>query len=339
MRMARATVSSAARSQGRRIAGVGPDGGFSIRIVASRTGIAAETLRIWERRYGFPKPQRRPGGGRVYAESDIARLRLIARGREAGYRPGDLVPLSEAELSSLVEADERNVGGASDRQKPGGSTTLPDLGDLMTAVARDDVATLRRALRALAAFLGPRRFVTEVADPLSAKLGESWACGAIGVRHEHLASHVLSTQLRVCLALLEEAEDAAPAGLRRRPAIVLATLPGEAHVLGLEMVAVYLAARGSMPRILGADTPVEEIAAAAEAMAVPYVGISVATVRDVAPTRRLVEELGSALARLAKPPELWLGGAGAESVLTTRVAARLVTSWQAVDAALRGREG
>ena len=64
-----------------------PLAGASIRVVANRTGIAADTLRVWERRYGFPKPERRPGGSRIYSEDDIARLRLLARALEAGFRP------------------------------------------------------------------------------------------------------------------------------------------------------------------------------------------------------------------------------------------------------------
>ena len=69
--------------------------GASIRVVSNRTGIAADTLRMWERRYGFPHPARRPGGSRVYSEDDVARLHLIARAVNAGsgrarssrYRP------------------------------------------------------------------------------------------------------------------------------------------------------------------------------------------------------------------------------------------------------------
>lgn len=312
-----------------------PELGFSIRIVAARTGISAETLRVWERRYGFPRPGRRAGGGRLYTEEDIAKLRLIARGREAGYRPGDLLLLDEKELVALVDKEAPHVAASG-----GASETLagvPDFAALMSAIARDDVATLRRSLRALAALHGPQRFVTDVADPLMVKLGESWACGAIGIRHEHLASHVISTQLRLSLAMLEEAEDAVPVAQRRRPAILLATLPGEAHVLGLEMVALYMASRRAMPRVLGADTPPYEIARAADAMGVPVVGVSISPAADIATTRRHVEALGRALAALERPPELWLGGSGAEGVMASRTPGRLVATWAALDDALRGR--
>jgi DICT domain-containing protein len=42
------------------------------------------TLRSWEARYGFPAPQRLPGGHRRYAESDVTAVGEIVRHRSAG---------------------------------------------------------------------------------------------------------------------------------------------------------------------------------------------------------------------------------------------------------------
>ena len=50
---------------------------LSIGALARATGIAVETLRTWESRYGFPAPERKPSGHRVYPVSSIARLRRI----------------------------------------------------------------------------------------------------------------------------------------------------------------------------------------------------------------------------------------------------------------------
>src|SRR5690606_17590983 len=67
--------------------------GLSIRVVVNRTGIPADTLRMWERRYGFPKPSRRAGGSRLYTEEDVVRLKLVSQALAAGFRPGEVVPL------------------------------------------------------------------------------------------------------------------------------------------------------------------------------------------------------------------------------------------------------
>ena len=45
---------------------------LTISELAERTQVPQATLRSWESRYGFPSPERLPGGHRRYAESDVA---------------------------------------------------------------------------------------------------------------------------------------------------------------------------------------------------------------------------------------------------------------------------
>lgn len=58
--------------------------GFSIGEVAARTGVAEGTLRMWERRHGFPAPDRMPMGHRRYSERDVELVRRVAAERAAG---------------------------------------------------------------------------------------------------------------------------------------------------------------------------------------------------------------------------------------------------------------
>ena len=53
--------------------------GYSIRVASRLTGVSSDTLRMWERRYGFPKPVRNESQVRVYTDADIERLVLISR--------------------------------------------------------------------------------------------------------------------------------------------------------------------------------------------------------------------------------------------------------------------
>jgi len=302
-----------------RVAGrSGAPGAYSIRVVSAQTGIPAETLRVWERRYGFPKPTRRPGGGRLYGDEDVARLRLIARARDAGYRPGDVIALSDLDITRLLESKT-----PAPTALPAGTST-PDIDALVDAIGRDDVRQVRSTLRSLAVTLRPKAFVTDVAHPLAVRVGDAWESGAIDVRHEHLMTALLSAQLRILLSAFEDGEDA--------PTVLLATLPGEAHALGLEMVAVYLATQRATPRLLGADTPPDEIARAARSLDAGVVGISVSMAHEPAPTKRHLERLRRGLQGTAT--ELWVGGAGAPRVASPAVQLRVATSWTEIDAAL-----
>lgn len=316
-----------------------PAPGYSIRVVSAQTGIPAETLRMWERRYGFPSPARRPGGGRLYADEDVMRLRLIARARHAGYRPGDVIALPNHEIVRLVEAESPSSSSTSSSTSTSTddvdlsevATPLvrpaisPDLDEMIDLLRRDDVPGLRALMRSLAIALGPKAFVMDVAHPFAVKVGDAWRSGKIDVRHEHVATALMSMQLRLLLSAFEEGED--------KPIVVLATLPGEAHALALEMVGVYLAARRASPRLLGADTPTDEIARAAIALRADVIGISISAAHDPAAARKHVTNLRAAIAKSRVC--LWIGGAGAPQATTPegdRVL--LTTSWPSVDSAL-----
>ena len=320
--------------------------GASIRVVANRTGIPADTLRMWERRYGFPHPSRRTGGSRVYSEDDIARLHLIARALDAGFRPGEVVTLASSDLTRLVEATVAEAPpGARSRSRAGaaprsgaralegaastrGAESAAVIDQLIEALRADDIRGVQSLLRAAAVAHEPRAFVTDVAHPLATRIGELWAGGVLDVRHEHLASACLTSQLHLLLGALDDGE--------RSPSVLLATLPGEPHLLGLDMVAVVLAASHAAPRVLGADTPPQQLAEAARALDVDAVGVSIS---PAAPRRSTMHEVRKLLSLLPADVELWLGGAGARFVVDSAPTARLVDTWSDLDAALTSLRG
>lgn len=58
--------------------------GLTISTVAARTGLSVPVLRAWEERYGFPQPERLPGGHRRYREADVERILRVQSERAAG---------------------------------------------------------------------------------------------------------------------------------------------------------------------------------------------------------------------------------------------------------------
>jgi DICT domain-containing protein len=57
---------------------------LAIKDVADRTGIAAGTIRMWEQRYGFPRPGRTGAGYRRYTDDDVETLQRIMALRDRG---------------------------------------------------------------------------------------------------------------------------------------------------------------------------------------------------------------------------------------------------------------
>lgn len=313
-------------------------GAYSIRIVASQTGIPADTLRVWERRYGFPAPRRRSGGGRLYDDATLTRLKLIARARTANYRPGDLMGLSNDEILRLLPHASHGEGSSDASRRASEAiwatrtitstdATRPDLDRILEMLGREELDAVRVTLRSLAIALGPRSFIVDVAAPLAIRVGALWQAGALEIHHEHMITSLLSIQIRLLLAAFEEGA--------QRPVIMLTTLPNEAHALGLELVALYLATHRAAPLLVGPNMPPESIARAAAGLGADVVGISVSRARGLA-TRKDILALVEALAGVRKRPKLWVGGAGVDGLLRDGEVAevRVTTSWERVDAAL-----
>jgi methylmalonyl-CoA mutase cobalamin-binding subunit len=299
-----------------------PPAAYPIAVVSRLTGIAADTLRAWERRYGFPRPRRDDSGIRVYSEADVARLRQITRALAGGFRPRDVVASPPERLDELLARGTPPPARAGrDVTPPAGAAALEAMLDRLR---RDDPSGLEADLRAAAAAVGARRFVTEVAHPLLLRAGELWARGALEVRHEHLLTDAISARVRAMLGAVGD-------GRAARPLALLTTLEGELHTVGMELVALYLAAAGATPRLLGASTPAEQIVRAARALDVDVVGISITKAFDAAEAERRLRWM---IPELPRRTELWAGGRGGAALRLRAPGLRLVGSWDALDAAL-----
>jgi MerR family transcriptional regulator, light-induced transcriptional regulator len=290
--------------------------GYSIRVASRLTGISPDKLRIWERRYGFPTPLRTATGLRVYSDDEVARLALIARAMEAGYRASDAIAARPDDLKRFVAeaAESPEIAPAAPVHIEG---VLRLLRDNQTEAVRD-------ALRQGVATFGPRRFLTDMAAPLVRAVGDAWHDGTIGVRHEHLLSTALSGQLRLLLSAYEQ-----PLG---GPVALLTTLPEERHGLGLEMAALYLALSGFTIRMLGVDTPIAEIVEAARGLGADVVGISVSSAADPKQAAAGIRQL---MSRLPAKVELWLGGQAGVALPLDDARVRRAPTWADVDALAR----
>jgi len=289
--------------------------GYSIRVASRLTGVSSDTLRMWERRYGFPKPERNESQVRVYSDADIERLVLISRALKAGFRSGEVIHRGAEELRALL------VSSASAKQENDRGT--PTIESLLGLLIQDDPAGLRDELRRSVALLGPKQFLTDVAAPLVDQVGIAWAAGRIAVRHEHLISEVLSSKLRSLLSAYDDRSS--------DPIVLLATLSDEQHGLGLDMVALYLALAGATPRLLGVNTPPDQIAEAAVALGAHVVGVSVSEASDLALTEA---HLRRVLSALPNQIEIWVGGKNARKLSLRHARVRQVVTWQDLDEAV-----
>lgn len=264
---------------------------YSIGDVAQLTGLSTDTIRVWERRYGRPVPVRLPSGHRRYTDEHVRWLRQVAEAMARGHRPSKVVHLDPAALTRLL--DPAPV-------KPAGQSRIDHLLEL---TRRFEGSELRQVLRSTAAELGLRAFLTDLVVPLIEVLGRAWADGLLSVRHEHFLSNVIEDELRAHRTTFSTD----PGG----PVVAFATLSGERHGLGLHVVALLAAMHGVQARVLGVDTPREQIAAAARESGAHAVAISVSLATGGVETDRRLAELRAAL---PEDTTLVVGGQGARGV-------------------------
>jgi len=284
----------------------------SIGALSRATGVPPATIRTWEARYGFPKPQRKPSGHRRYALEDVPRLRLISELTARGVRVGDAITASEAQLGELLALRESPASSA----RPMPAPTAPATAALIDLVRDLDGPGIAHRLTIAWGHMGALGFVRDSVAPLIEAVGDAWASGALGIRHEHFLVERVLDVLRVLRAPLEEHA----AG----PRVVLGTLPEEPHAMGLHMVALLLAAAGCRPLMLGAELPPREIAAIAREKRATAVGVSVSRRNGGEPMARHLADLRGLL---PEPIALVVGGAGAPACVVS--GARTVASLDA----------
>lgn len=271
-----------------------------ISVVAERTGLSSDLLRVWERRYGVVEPARDDSGRRLYTDADLERLRLLAAATAAGRNISQLVDLAPAELDELVRSDEAA------RRNPVREGTASQAEDHVERALRRaralDAGGLDVELSRAAAVLGAARFMELVVAPLCRRIGDGWHVGEITIAQEHMATRVVEQVLdRVIRALPVDP---------RAPAVVVSTTVGDRHEVGALLAATACALEGWRVTYLGADVPAAEIAGAALDTGARLVAVS-----SVYPGGSvLAAELEQLRAALPSHVAIVVGGAGATSL-------------------------
>jgi MerR family transcriptional regulator, light-induced transcriptional regulator len=227
---------------------------FNLKAVIKETGIAADTLRAWERRYGLPLPERTPGGHRLYSEYDIETIKWLINKQEDGLsisRAVDLWketrdsgedPLADLQPAFISEFPAVNIENA--RQAW-----------IQSCLAFDEFKADQILNQAFAAY-SVEIVCMEVLRRGLFDIGELWYQGKASVQQEHFASGLASRKLDTLI-------NAAPAPTRRE-SILLACPPEEQHVFPLLFLTLFLRRRGWNVVNLGSNVPIAQMEEAAD---------------------------------------------------------------------------
>lgn len=264
------------------------------------TGIAKDTLRVWERRYGFPQPTRDANGERRYDDAQLQRLRHVKRLMDGGYRPNAVVslPLDALQALSTTPPSVRPARHSQQRQAAHQHHELDP--QWLQWVSQHDMGALQTALQQHLQTQGLAATAAELITPLSAAVGEAWLRGDLAVYEEHLYTQVVISVLRAQITQQQaQGLSASP------PRVLLTTVPGERHGLGLLLAECFFLSSGCHVFPLGVHTPLPDIVLAASQLQADIVALSFSAHHAATDVKQILAQLRSQL-----PPttELWTGG-------------------------------
>jgi MerR family transcriptional regulator, light-induced transcriptional regulator len=263
---------------------------WSITSVERDTGISKDTLRMWERRYSFPRPRRDSIGERLYSIEQVDKLRIIKRLIDARFRPGKIIAL---DIAALHELANQSVGTNAIEHEHNEAL----IAEFMDLIRTHQIEAFRRHLADYIAKNGMFKTIKDLIAPLIYNVGEAWRSGSLEIFEEHLFTESVQVVLRNALNAVPRTT--------QHPKVLLTTFPQEPHGLGLLMAESIFAVEGCATLSLGVQTPMWDIVQAAIRQKIDIVALSF----SVAMNRQQVQD-GLRELRHQLPPsiEIWAGG-------------------------------
>ena len=277
-----------------------------IKVVATRTGLSKDVIRVWEKRYQAVNPERSDTGRRLYADADIEHLLKLKQAIAAGWRISDVARLSASELDKLVavesqQANQEHTAFATGEQDTGASYLARSL----EAIEELNPGKLYSLLSSASVAMSIPRLLDELVAPLLAEIGERWHQGQLRVGQEHLATSVI----RRFLDNLRETAAMQATG----PVIVATTPTGQNHEMGAMMAAVAAAVAGWRVIYLKPSLPARDIVATVKQVQARAVALSVTYPAD---DPQIAIELRFLRDHLPENTAVFVGGQAAGSYLS-----------------------
>nr|WP_320050029.1 MerR family transcriptional regulator [uncultured Desulfuromonas sp.] len=209
---------------------------LTVQQLSQELGITPDTIRVWEKRYGNPVPQRNRRGHRRYSQQQLEELRLVRNLQMLGKKPKEIFSLTPEQRFELLTAiQKRSFSGEE---------------GLLSLVCFGSAADVEAYLSKWAA-KGCADFIFHGLLPLLSALENGWIVGNVTISREHLISDVVMNQLKLFL------EDEKPT--RQQPHCAFVTLNGERHRLGLMMAACLFNLQGIYCSVVSDDVPTTEV--------------------------------------------------------------------------------
>jgi methanogenic corrinoid protein MtbC1 len=227
---------------------------YNLKAVLQETGISADTLRAWERRYGLPLPQRTPGRHRLYSQFDIETIKWLMNRQAGGLSISRAVDMwneqNAAGLDPLAASETQAVPSALTAY-PQSDTSLEALrAQWLAACLAFNETDAEQVINQAFAMYPVEKICTEVLQRGMAEIGGLWYENRASVQQEHFASALAMRRLDTLIS-------ASPKATRGKT-VLIGCPSNEWHTFTPLLLTLFLRRRGLNMIYLGANVPSEQ---------------------------------------------------------------------------------
>ncbi|MGG9960091.1 MerR family transcriptional regulator [Ferruginibacter sp. SUN106] len=214
---------------------------FTIKDLENLSGIKAHTIRIWEQRYSFIKPERTGTNIRYYSNDELKKILNVALLNKYGYKISHIDKMNDGEIKEKIlslnqmEAQQERI-----------------VNELIQSMVDIDIEKLEIILDKYIQARGIERTITQIIFPFLEKIGILWLTNHINPAQEHLVTNIIRQKLIVGI-------DGIVTALKVNKTVLLFLPEGEYHELGLLFMYYLLKSRGVTAIYLGSSVPLKDV--------------------------------------------------------------------------------
>jgi len=216
---------------------------FTIKDLEHLSGIKAHTIRIWEQRYSFLKPERTETNIRYYNNEHLKLILNIALLNKYGYKISHIDKMSVDDMRQKIltltipEAQEENK-----------------VNQLIQSMIDIDMHAFEQLLNQYIREYNVDKAILQIIFPFLERIGLLWITHHIHPAQVHLVSNLIRQQIVLGI-------DKLPLADVSKPAVLMFLPEGELHEIGLLFMQYILKMHGHNILYVGANIPLKDVAA------------------------------------------------------------------------------
>lgn len=214
---------------------------FTIKDLENLSGIKAHTIRIWEQRYSFLKPNRTDTNIRIYSNEELKKLLNVALLNKFGFKISHIDNMNEAEINEKI----LSLNQLEAQQERIVNTLIQNMVDL-------DMESFEAVLDDFIVARGIEKTIAQIIFPFLEKIGILWLTNHINPAQEHLVSNIIRQKLIVGI-------QSTGTYIKINKSVLLFLPEGEYHELSLLFMNYLLKSKGVSCIYLGCSISMADI--------------------------------------------------------------------------------